>query len=64
LNSYLENIEEAIYAEEDFSFPINVFTYETETNKINIQLDTVHSVKGETHTATLYLETFKDHLII
>lgn len=31
----------------------NVFQYEG----INIELDTVHGVKGESHTATLYLET-------
>lgn len=28
-----------------------------DTNKIVVSVDTVHGVKGETHTATLYLET-------
>ncbi|WP_298740170.1 UvrD-helicase domain-containing protein [uncultured Chitinophaga sp.] len=32
---------------------INIFT----ANNINIQVGTVHSVKGQTHTATLYLES-------
>lgn len=27
-------------------------------NGIEIKVDTVHSVKGETHVATLYMETF------
>jgi len=33
----------------------NIFTSE---NGIPIEVGTVHSVKGETHTATIYLETF------
>lgn len=33
---------------------INVF----KANNIEIKIDTVHSVKGETHLATLYMETF------
>lgn len=28
--------------------------------EIKVKIDTVHAVKGETHKATLYLETFKD----
>lgn len=32
----------------------NIFNYEN----IDIDICTVHSIKGETHTATLYLETF------
>lgn len=27
-------------------------------NNVEIKVDTVHSVKGETHVATLYMETF------
>lgn len=33
---------------------------DTDGNKITIDIATIHSVKGETHTGTLYLETFKD----
>ena len=33
---------------------LNVF----EKNNVRIEIGTVHSVKGQTHTATLYLETF------
>lgn len=31
-----------------------------ELNDVKIEIGTVHSVKGQTHTATLYLETFFD----
>ncbi len=34
----------------------NVVNY----NEINIDISTVHAAKGQTHTATLYLETFYD----
>ncbi|AJS58140.1 UvrD-helicase domain-containing protein [Paenibacillus sp. IHBB 10380] len=32
----------------------NVYTF----NNLSIEIDSVHGVKGQTHTATLYLETF------
>ena len=38
--------------------PINVYRHEREGVTVNIEIGTIHSVKGETHTATLYLETF------
>ncbi|MCM8809804.1 MAG: UvrD-helicase domain-containing protein [Candidatus Omnitrophica bacterium] len=44
----------------NFSEQINDFNFfEKDINgkKIKIEIDTVHGVKGETHTATLYLET-------
>jgi hypothetical protein len=31
-----------------------------EHQDIQVHFDTIHGVKGETHTATLYLETFYD----
>lgn len=31
-----------------------------EHNNIKVEIGTIHSVKGETHTATLYMETFFD----
>jgi len=34
--------------------PNNLFQYDN----INIEVGTIHSIKGETHTATLYMETF------
>jgi DNA helicase II / ATP-dependent DNA helicase PcrA len=39
---------------------INTLTYQDENtnDEIIVSLDTVHNVKGETHTATLYLETY------
>src|SRR3972149_10262553 len=35
----------------------NIYCYES---NINIEVATVHGIKGETHTATLYLETYYD----
>lgn len=42
----------------------NVYRYPPETPMVNIRLGSIHSVKGETHTATLVLESFfyKHHL--
>lgn len=36
----------------------NVYSYSNGTTKIEIEVSTVHGVKGKTHTATCYLETF------
>ncbi|WP_182917137.1 UvrD-helicase domain-containing protein [Bacillus sp. PK3_68] len=36
----------------------NIFTYNESGNEVNVEVSSIHSVKGETHTATLYLETF------
>lgn len=36
----------------------NIFTFDGASDSIDIVFDSIHSVKGETHTATLYLETF------
>lgn len=40
--------------------PKNYLEYESDKIKFKIDIATIHSVKGETHTGTLYLETFKD----
>ena len=37
----------------------NIYTHTHDGNQINIEVSTVHGVKGQTHTATLYLETFR-----
>jgi DNA helicase II / ATP-dependent DNA helicase PcrA len=44
--------------------PDNVYRYPPEAPKVNIRLGSIHSVKGETHTATLVLDSFfhKHHL--
>jgi hypothetical protein len=40
----------------------SVYRYENGTSKVDIRVGSIHSVKGETHTATLVLETFwHDH---
>lgn len=36
----------------------NSFIYDSEGTFIDIQVNSVHGVKGETHTGTLYLETY------
>ncbi len=38
----------------------NVYQYEDGDINFDIEVSTIHKVKGETHTATLVLETFKD----
>ncbi|MFT9400054.1 UvrD-helicase domain-containing protein [Acetobacter sp.] len=42
----------------------NLFAYPTDTPQVRIKLGSIHSVKGETHTATLVLDSFfhKHHL--
>jgi DNA helicase-2/ATP-dependent DNA helicase PcrA len=35
-----------------------IYNYQTNNEVLEIHFDTIHGVKGETHTATLYLETF------
>lgn len=40
----------------------NIFAYPAEDPKVKIRLGSIHSVKGETHTATLVLDSFfHDH---
>jgi ATP-dependent DNA helicase UvrD/PcrA len=36
----------------------NIYNYSSVTTDIEIEVSTIHGVKGETHTATCYLETF------
>ncbi|MEW6003392.1 MAG: hypothetical protein AB1638_12215, partial [Nitrospirota bacterium] len=36
----------------------NIYKYSSGTTDIDIEVSTIHGVKGETHTATCYLETF------
>ncbi|MDO9581424.1 MAG: hypothetical protein Q7J06_12830, partial [Bacteroidales bacterium] len=36
----------------------NIYKYSSGTAEIEIEVSTIHGVKGETHTATCYLETF------
>lgn len=50
---FLTNPEEEL-TEDLTPNKVNIF----EHNGIKIDIDTVHSVKGQTHTATLYFETF------
>jgi len=36
----------------------NIYNYSVGTTEVKIEVSTIHGVKGETHTATCYLETF------
>ncbi len=49
-----------IQAKEKSDIPVkaNMYTHIHNGHQINIEVSTVHGVKGQTHTATLYLETF------
>jgi hypothetical protein len=38
--------------------PVNVFAYPPDAPKVHVRLGSIHSVKGETHTATLVLESY------
>ncbi len=38
--------------------PENVYRYPPEAPRVNVRLGSIHSVKGETHTATLVLESY------
>lgn len=66
LNRRIDNfLEEKIEDKIDnkFNFEDKIFCKEEEENVyskngIKLEIDTVNGVKGETHTATLYLETF------
>jgi DNA helicase-2/ATP-dependent DNA helicase PcrA len=38
--------------------PDNIYRYSRDGKQVNIRVGSIHSVKGETHTATLVMETF------
>ena len=54
LESFFDN-QFVVDSEEGYKSKPNVYT---DDSIIEIEVATVHSVKGETHTATLYLETY------
>ncbi|MEW6659301.1 MAG: UvrD-helicase domain-containing protein [Thermodesulfobacteriota bacterium] len=43
---------------EDLRDRMNLYPHKTEKGSVNIEITTIHAVKGETHTATLVLETY------
>ena len=55
-----------VYQGEDTSIAaqVNIFAYPPDAPKVHVRLGSIHSVKGETHTATLVLESYfhKHHL--
>lgn len=55
---YLGYVEGVTPSEEAETKKENVYVHKSDEGDISIELATVHSVKGETHTATLLLETF------
>lgn len=56
LTSFFSNTEEE--STEVYSIQTNVMKFLEEENEVDIEVASIHSVKGETHTATLYLETY------
>lgn len=56
LNTFFQAKSEDVM--EDHQIKTNVFTYSENEKDVNIEISSIHGVKGETHTATLYLETF------
>ena len=61
-NTFLEwNDTGTIWQDESDSSkegPINLYRHKDDDGSVDIEIATIHSVKGETHTATLILETF------
>lgn len=56
LDSFLLNQTDTSTGE--LQIQTNTFIFNEGENVFNINISSIHSVKGETHTATLYLETF------
>lgn len=58
LNEFLKSKEKTEPPEDIIEENPNVYKLNTNGTEIEICIDTIHNIKGETHTATLYLETF------
>ena len=56
LDTFLQEKSEEL--SEEHPVQSNIYTYSENDNVVNIVTSSIHAVKGETHTATLYLETF------
>lgn len=52
-NTFLDGVDGELVQEENNQELANVF----KLNNVEVELGSIHSVKGETHSATLYLET-------
>ena len=53
-NEFIDGDSEAIVQHEEVEEKLNVY----EENNIQVEVGSIHSVKGQTHTATLYLESY------
>jgi len=59
LENFIESDASDEYGDEERQSTKNIFTHPNkEFSDIEVKVGTIHSAKGETHTATLYLETF------
>ncbi len=56
--TYTDNDQESNVEKIAQKIPINRFHYITDEGNIDLEIATIHSIKGETHTGTLYLETY------
>ncbi|MBN1291130.1 MAG: UvrD-helicase domain-containing protein [Candidatus Latescibacteria bacterium] len=57
LSNFINSSDSETVNEEDQQSN-NIYKYSSGTTEIEIEVSTIHGVKGETHTATCYLETF------
>jgi hypothetical protein len=57
LTNFINSSDLEVYSEELLPSN-NIYKYSLGSTEIEIEVSTIHGVKGETHTATCYLETF------
>lgn len=57
-NNILDEVIKTYQIQSEYKSKQNIYTYEENDISFDIDISTIHKVKGETHTATLVLETF------
>jgi hypothetical protein len=58
LIKFLTESRSGVVSDKGIRIHNNIYQYKTEKQSVNIEFNTIHGVKGETHCATLFLETF------
>jgi superfamily I DNA/RNA helicase len=59
-NNMLDEVIKTYQIQSEYKSKQNIYTHKEDDISLDINISTIHKVKGETHTATLVLETFKD----
>jgi len=59
-NNILDEVIKTYKIQSEYKSKQNIYTYEENDISFDIDISTIHKVKGETHTATLVLETYND----